>query len=138
MQILPRFLEEYRAVNKDSGQSIAEFALIVGTLLLLLFAVIDLGRAVSVYTYLAGAAQSAARAGAVSTDLAVIEAAARTHMAGYGSDSMTISVVQSSQYTEVTLTYAFELAVPILASAIGKERRSNKPGNFSARIGFKF
>ena len=121
MKIQPRFFEMYRAMTKDAGQSIAEFALIVGTLMLLMFAVIDLGRAISVYTYLAGAAQAAARVGAVSTDMAAIEAAAESHMVGYGSGSMTISIDQSSEYTEVTLEYVFELAVPIVASAIGED-----------------
>ena len=116
-----RFSTCFQLHKKEAGQSIAEFALIVGALMLLVFALIDLGRAVSVYTYLAGAAQSAARAGAVSTDAAVIEAAARTHMAGYDSDSMTIVIDQSSEYTEVTLTYAFKLAVPVVASAIGED-----------------
>ena len=119
MKIQPRFFEMYRAMTKDAGQSIAEFALIVGTLMLLMFAVIDLGRAISVYTYLAGAAQAAARVGAVSTDMAAIEA--ESHMVGYGSGSMTISIDQSSEYTEVTLEYVFELAVPIVASAIGED-----------------
>lgn len=121
MQIRSRFLETYRAVNKDAGQSIAEFALIVGTLLLLMFVVIDLGRAISVYTYLAGAAQSAARVGAVSTDSAMIEAAARKHMEGHGSDSMTIVIDQSSEYTQVTLNYVFAFAVPVVASAMGED-----------------
>lgn len=121
MKIRSRLLKKYRAVNREGGQSIAEFALTVGTLFLLIFAVIDLGRAISVYTYLAGAAQSAARVGAVSTDMGAIEAAAQSHMEGYGSEPMTIAINQTSEYTEVTLDYDFELAVPLVASAIGKD-----------------
>ena len=121
MQINQRSSQHHPSFKEEAGQSIAEFALIVGTLMLVIFAIIDLGRAMSVYTYLAGAAQAAARAGAVSSDAAVIEAAARTRMTGYGSEGMTIAIDQSGDYTEVTLTYVFELAVPLVASAIGED-----------------
>ena len=101
---------------KESGQGTVEFALISVVLMVTIFAIVDLGRAMSIYSFLAGAAQAGARAGAVSSETAVIEAAAQTRMSGFDTGAMTIVVDQSGNYTEVTLTYVFVPVTPLVAS----------------------
>jgi len=54
-----------RRKGKSRGQSLAEFALIFPLLALLLFALLDLGRAVYMYNTLANAARQGARVAAV-------------------------------------------------------------------------
>ncbi|MBX3052954.1 MAG: pilus assembly protein [Caldilineaceae bacterium] len=105
--------------SRESGQSAVEFSLIAATLVLIIFIVVDLGRAMSIYSFIAGAAQAGARAGSVSTDVAVIEAAAQSRMSGFDSSTVAIGVVQSGNYTEVTLTYTFQPIVPLVATALG-------------------
>ena len=53
------------ARHRSKGQALAEFALILPVLALLLFAILDLGRAVYVYNTLANAARQGARVAAV-------------------------------------------------------------------------
>jgi len=108
--------------HKEAGQGTLEFALIALFLVLIIFSVIDLGRAMSIYSFLGGAAQVGARAGATSSNnLAAIEAAAQAHMSGFDLAPLTISVNQSGSYTEVTLTYAVEIITPIVSSVIGTD-----------------
>lgn len=103
----------------ETGQNTVEFALTVAALVLMIFAIIDLGRAMSIYSFLAGAAQAGARAGATSGNQAAIEAAARARMTGFDSSSVTIETEQSGNYTTVTLTYLFEPVTPLVAAALG-------------------
>ena len=121
MQTNHTFSVRQQLSQSETGQSLVEFALIAGTLMLLIFAIIDLGRAMNTYSYLAGAAQAGARAGAVSSDLAVIEAAAEAHMTGFNIDAMTIAVNQTTDYTEVSLTYLFEPSTPLVVSALNTD-----------------
>ncbi|MBI3958865.1 MAG: pilus assembly protein [Chloroflexi bacterium] len=121
MQTNQNFSTRQQSFQEEAGQSLVEFALIATTLMLLFFVIIDLGRAMNIYTYLAGAAQAGARAGAVSSDVAVIEAAAQTRMSGFNTESMTIVVNQAGNYTEVTLTYVFVPITPLVVSALGTD-----------------
>lgn len=105
--------------GEQTGQSTVEFALTITALVLMIFAIIDLGRAMSIYSFLAGAAQAGARAGAISNDRATIEAAARERMTGFDSSSVTIDVNQSGNHTTVALTYVFEPVTPLVAAALG-------------------
>lgn len=120
-----RFSAYLQSYKKEAGQSIIEFALIATTLMFTLFAIVDVGRAMNVYTYLAGAAQAGARAGAVSSDVAVVQAAVQTHMSGLDTNSLTIDVNQVGNYTEVTLTYLYEPITPLITSFSGGISLSN-------------
>jgi Flp pilus assembly protein TadG len=55
----------WRRKGKSRGQSLAEFALVFPVLALLLFGLLDLGRAVYMYNTLANAARTGARVAAV-------------------------------------------------------------------------
>ena len=57
----------YPQNRREAGQGTVEFALISVILMVTIFAIVDLGRAMSIYSFLAGAAQAGARAGAVSS-----------------------------------------------------------------------
>lgn len=109
------------ADSGESGQSLIEYALISATLAVLIFAMVDLGRAMSIYSTLAGAAQAAARTGSVSTDAGVIEASAQARMTSFNSESVSIQIIQSSTHTEVTLSLAFQPILPFVASTMGAD-----------------
>lgn len=116
MNIKRLFCEHKYLLRDSTGQGTVEFVLIAVVLVLFIFSIIDLSRAMSTTSFLAGAAQAGARAGAVSSNNASIEAAIHTNMSGFDSDSMTIAIEQTDQYTEVTLTYVFEPMTPFVAS----------------------
>jgi Flp pilus assembly protein TadG len=58
-------LQFWRRKGKSRGQSLAEFALVFPVMALLLFGLLDLGRAVYMYNTLANAARTGARVAAV-------------------------------------------------------------------------
>jgi len=116
MNIKRLFCEHKYLLRDSTGQGTVEFVLTSVILVLFIFSIIDLSRAMSTISFLAGAAQAGARAGAVSSNNASIEAAIHTNMSGFDSESMTIAIEQTDQYTEVTLTYLFEPMTPFVAS----------------------
>lgn len=59
--------------STEAGQGLVEFALVLPILLLLIFAVFDLGRAVVLYTGLTNAAREGARLAIVNQDPALVE-----------------------------------------------------------------
>jgi Flp pilus assembly protein TadG len=77
-----------RGRSRTHGQALVEFALVFPLLMLLLFALIDLGRVVYTHNSLAEAAREAARWGSVqarsASDIDGIEAYAVANVAGVG------------------------------------------------------
>ncbi|HRJ44543.1 MAG TPA: TadE/TadG family type IV pilus assembly protein, partial [Caldilineaceae bacterium] len=113
-------MKKQQHLKPESGQNIVEFALIVSVAILLLFAIIDLGRVVSIHTVMGGAAQAAARQGAVQAQTNV-DSFARDRMTSFDSSSVEVVVAQTDDYTEVTLGYQFEPITPFVRGAIGQE-----------------
>jgi Flp pilus assembly protein TadG len=136
-----------RALRRDAGQSIAEFALIAPILFILVFGVIDTARAYNAWVNIQGAAREGARygvtgretcGGGTQTRLACIEYVTREHSQSLTNSSSAIDVnVRSFEYPsysgsasensageqcdslEVEVEYEFEPATPIVSALVG-------------------
>ncbi len=114
------------------GQSLVEFALIAGLLFVVIFGLIELGRAIFIWTAISNAAREGARYGLVHPlDTAGIDAAA-THALGLVSaDSVAITVtyddgsqpitdtgalVQGSSRVKVGVSYRFSMITPLISA----------------------
>ncbi len=107
-------------MTTESGQSLVEFALTVSMVLLLLIAIIDLGRVISIHTVMGAAAQAAARQGAVQEEADVV-GFARARMTSFDSSGVEVTVTENSNYTEVNLDYTFRPLTPLVSQALGQD-----------------
>jgi Flp pilus assembly protein TadG len=109
-------------VDRSRGAAAVEFALVLLPLLLILFGIIDFGRAYNAKETLAQAAREGARLVALNQPNVV----SRTQAAATGLSGVSVNVNQScptgsTQGTDakVTVTYKFTFVTPVLA-LIGK------------------
>jgi Flp pilus assembly protein TadG len=129
-----------RRSRRSRGQALAEFALALPILLLLFFAILDLGRAVYAVHTISNAARTGARVAIVdqslSTDCALIPLPARCAAANQavglgitaGEVQVTLSGTDGSGScvpkkvgcgVTVTVNYLFTAATPIIGSIVG-------------------
>lgn len=115
----------HRILRRQRGQAAVELALVIPLLLLLVFGVFEFGRLLNAYLTLQHAAREGARLGVLgATDseiIAVIESTAVTlRTADLVID---ISPIQAGRTAgtimTVTVTYAFEVVVPVISGIIG-------------------
>ena len=85
MAVLHRFNRRDRSL----GQSLVEFALILPILLILLFGILDFGRAIFAYNSVSNAARSGARVAIVNQDIGDITAAVEEEAFGLGEVAVT-------------------------------------------------
>lgn len=108
-----------RARNTEMGQSLVEFSLILPILLILLFAIVDFGRAFYTWNSLSQAAREGARVAAVQGTSTQIDSAVTAAMGGLTTTSPTLTRtytnVQAAKGETVTITlgYQFEYVTPI-------------------------
>ncbi len=99
----------------------AEFALIIPVLLLIVIAIIDFGRAIYAYSVVANCAREGARYGVISghEDSGII---ARVNEAAVGLDKsqLSINITRTATTVKVEVGYNFELIVPMIAQVIGR------------------
>lgn len=102
--------------KRDRGQSLVEFALTLGILILFILVIVDLGRVVYAYSSLHNAAREGARYGAIHpTSYTQIEAATRKLTAGLNQSLLSFSLTYpNTAVVRVTLQYQFTPATPIL------------------------
>jgi hypothetical protein len=114
--------------NKQSGQSLLEFAITLPLLLLLIMGVFDLGRGIYYYSAVHNAAREGARYGAVNhCDLTGIKDQAE-QMAGLG-DGLVVKEPQQVfvpgtdqlDYVLVSVEYNFETVTPLLGTFLGND-----------------
>ncbi len=109
--------------GKHKGQSIVELALILPVFILIVFGMLDMGRAFYFQEAIANMAREGARYGAVNNTTSVSSEALAE--AGALVSGATISSVvkacdsKSEQYVSVTVNYAFSLVTPVM-QAFGK------------------
>jgi len=110
-----------RSPKQERGQSAAEFALVLPVLVLLLFLIIDFGRAVYCYHVVASAAREGARFGQVSTHTAAgAVARARDTAVGLDASALTVNVGYPSADTiQVSVSYAFRPVTPLIGNLLG-------------------
>lgn len=77
-----------RAGNRSHGQSLVEFALVIPLFLLLLFALIDMGRLVYINNAISEGAREGTRWGSVQTNVLTLNAAGRTAVGTHASNSL--------------------------------------------------
>lgn len=109
-----------RDADRKGGQGLVEFALVLPLFLVLLFAMVEFGRAWMTKNILTGAAREAVRLAAVQTDFATSQSNAVTratevlNSAGISVPPAVVTVTSSDSpepIVEVTITYPFPLIV---------------------------
>jgi len=106
---------------RERGNSLAEFALIIPVLLVIVIAILDFGRVIYAYSVVTNCAREGARYGVISghEDAGII---ARVHEAAVALDrsQMTIDITRTVTTIKVEVGYNFELIVPMIAQVIGR------------------
>lgn len=118
---------------KDVGQSLVEFTLVLPILLILLFAIVDFGRAFYTWNGLSNAAREGARVAAVGGNNSEINAAVTSAMGGLTTTSPTLTRTYTNvggdkgETATVQLSYQFTYVTPIspLLSFIGGSSIAN-------------
>jgi len=109
--------------QSERGDSLVELALILPVLLLILIAILDLGRAVYAYHVVANCAREGARYGVVSgRTSSQIEGVVKAAAVGLDPSKLTVTVSNPTADTvRVEVDYRFELITPLVAQAIGHD-----------------
>jgi Flp pilus assembly protein TadG len=113
-----------RLVRSRKGSVMVETALMITILLVLMFGIIDLGRALFTSNNLVSAAREGARLGAVqqTLDTNLVKAAVISHFSPFGGPALTNANiattqtnigVEGNQAIRVTITYPFTWITPI-------------------------
>ncbi len=134
-----------RGLNRakaEAGQSLVEFTLVLPILLLLLFVIVDFGRAFYTWNIVANAAREGARTGAVQSDTATINTAVTNAMAGLTTTSPTLTRTYTNvgaakgNTVTVTLDYQFTYVTPIspLLQLIGGSAIANPTLSSTSRM----
>jgi Flp pilus assembly protein TadG len=133
--------------GRARGQALPEFALILPVMLLVVFSIFDLGRAVYAYSTISGAARTASRVAIIdqnlSTDCVLQRQAARCAAAdqsvglGVAASSVTITFLDADALAdnppqridcvppeigciaEVTVPYSFSAVTPVISNIVG-------------------
>ncbi|HIC93721.1 MAG TPA: pilus assembly protein [Anaerolineae bacterium] len=108
-------------LRSAKGQSLVEFALVLGVLILMLMGIFDLGRAIYTYNVIANCAREGARAGIVDpTNVDAIVEAARSRAVALDADQLTVTVTQpGDNIIQVEVTYNFYAVTPLIAQFFG-------------------
>jgi len=108
------------SLHKERGSSLVEMALTLPMLLLLLFGVLDLGRAVYAQNVITNAAREGARFGAIAPgDSQAIQTQTETAIVGLDMSAVTVTVTQTSNTIRVTVTYQFNSITPLVGQFLG-------------------
>jgi Flp pilus assembly protein TadG len=107
--------------DRERGQDLIEYALVLPIMLLILMSILDLGRVVYVYSSLHNSVRDGARYGIINpTDAAGIEALVRTKAVGLDPIDLTVVVVRPDlQTVRVRATYQFAVVSPIVSVLVG-------------------
>lgn len=104
--------------RRPSGQALVEFALVVPSLLLLLFGIIEYGRILNAQMLITNASREGARRGAVGDNDAAIQTAVNNYLQGAGlmastSTTITRSTVNGTNQINVQLNYPLPMVLPV-------------------------
>lgn len=109
--------ERVRTWRSEAGQSLVEFSMVLPIMLLLLFALVDFGRAFHTWLVVTNSAREGARAASVQKPDAEVRARINETLGGLDSSKLTVQLtnVQGTrgQTVEVDLTYDFQYVTPI-------------------------
>ena len=104
----------------ERGDGLVEFALILPVLMLVIMAIVDLGRAVYAYNVVANCAREGARYGLVApTDDSGMVAVARSAAVGLDTAQITVTVTHpSTDSIKVEVRYSFQVVTPLVANVL--------------------
>ncbi len=107
--------------ERQRGQDLAEYALALPIVLLMLMSILDLGRVIYIYSSLHNSVRDGARYGIINpTDAAGIEALVRTKAVGLDPIDLTVTVIQPDLDTiRVGATYQFVVVSPVISVLVG-------------------
>jgi len=107
--------------QKERGQELVEYALILPIMMLILMSILDLGRAVYYYSAIHNSAREGARYGVINPDdPAGIEAVVRNKAVVLNPANLTVVISSPDEDTlRVTLTYQFTPITPIIGTLLG-------------------
>ncbi|MEH7352858.1 TadE/TadG family type IV pilus assembly protein [Neobacillus drentensis] len=109
-------------MKSENGQSLVEFALILPVLVMLLFGIVDFGRAFHAYLTIDHAGREAARAASIGKDNAAVKLIAKNRATSIGlkEDWVDVSTTSRTPGTEVqiTITYPFNFITPVLGPLV--------------------
>ncbi|MGR3765924.1 TadE/TadG family type IV pilus assembly protein [Rossellomorea sp. NS-SX7] len=103
-------------MKSEKGQSLAEYALVLPLLLLLIFGIIDFGRYFHAYLTVDHAGREAARAASLGNN--AVDAAVRNG-AGIGLSSGHVQVSESGGEAVVRIVYPITFVTPVIGSLVG-------------------
>ncbi len=108
-------------MRRQRGQELAEYALALPVILLILMSILDLGRVVYVYSALHNSVREGARYGIIyPTDVVTIETVVRAKAVGLNPLELSVTVVQPDLQTiQVRATYQFIAITPIVGALVG-------------------
>ena len=105
------------------GQGLVEFALIIPVMLLMLLAVLVLGRGIYAYRVVSNCAREPARYGVIApADTSGIQSVAQGAAVGLDPAQMTVDVdwQPDAEIIRVTVSYSFRVITPLVAQAMGR------------------
>lgn len=103
----------------EVGQTLVEFSLVLPIILVMMFALVDFGRAFYTWLIVTNAAREGARTAAVQLPLADVQSAVYDAMAGLDTSKVSFSPApvniqgDRGEATTVSLTYTFEFVTPL-------------------------
>lgn len=104
----------------EFGQAMVETAMVIVVLMLILMGIFDFGRVVVLYSSMTSAAQTAARAGAITSNTGVIQTAATDRLILADPAQTTVTVERTSTYTNVTVAVTFQPITPLITVFTGQ------------------
>jgi hypothetical protein len=113
-----------KQTTRERGQDLAEFALILPILLLILMVILDLGRAVYYYSSMMSSSREGARYGIVHyepEDLPVIEAVVRSKAVGLDPLAFQVDIILNEEIIQVTTTYNFYPVTPLVGAILNSD-----------------
>lgn len=109
-----------RLVPDSSGQALAEFALLVPVLFLMICGIIDFGRLLYIYMNMNMTAQEAVRLGGLGEGDVTITEFAKDHFTAGNAEELVVGITpaeadrESGEYVTVTLASPFHPVTPVL------------------------
>ncbi|WP_053367498.1 TadE/TadG family type IV pilus assembly protein [Bacillus sp. FJAT-27245] len=112
-------------MKSERGQSMVETALVLPLLMMLLFGIVDFGRAFHAYLTLDHAGREAARLASIGSEDTIIRNKINSSVAGLDTSKLTITISPvnktnrpSGTDATIKLSYNIDLITPLLGSAI--------------------
>jgi Flp pilus assembly protein TadG len=126
-------MKKIRLDRRERGQSLVEFALVLPILVLLMFGIFDLGRAVYAFNTISNAARSAVRVAIVDQNTSVIKDRAIEQAVALGlqatdvdvtfrrpaSADLCVTPIAIACEVEVVTRYQYTAATPVIGNLVG-------------------